>query len=143
MTQADFRQNLIPLLCIRPMRIFLSAESVRQARIVLLRATHLPFVALIWIYEASHRHVSRQKARAHEGNKRPASMESTTAAITSPFATEDPNVPRLRAPVPRIGGVEWNSEQTKAYTNEEVERLRAQVERVAAAVAYQQGKRAT
>ncbi|KAJ5800504.1 uncharacterized protein N7518_002572 [Penicillium psychrosexuale] len=51
--------NLIPLLCIRPMRLFLSAGTVRRVRIVLLRATHLPFVALIWAYESKWRHSKR------------------------------------------------------------------------------------
>ncbi|KAI3154475.1 hypothetical protein CBS147325_1567 [Penicillium roqueforti] len=51
--------NLIPLLCIRPMRLFLSAGTVRRVRIVLLRATHLPFVALIWAYESKWRHLKR------------------------------------------------------------------------------------
>ncbi|KAJ5690828.1 hypothetical protein N7462_005220 [Penicillium macrosclerotiorum] len=47
--------NLIPLLCIRPLRLFLSAGTVRRVRIVLLRATHLPFVMLLWAYESSRR----------------------------------------------------------------------------------------
>ena len=53
------RQNLIPLLCIRPLRLFLSAEVVRRVRIVVLRATHLPFVMMIWTYESSRRHLHR------------------------------------------------------------------------------------
>ncbi|CAG8903261.1 unnamed protein product [Penicillium egyptiacum] len=55
--------NLIPLLCIRPMRLFLSAGTVRSVRIVLLRATHLPFVALIWAYESKWRHPKRQTSQ--------------------------------------------------------------------------------
>ncbi|KAF2829287.1 hypothetical protein CC86DRAFT_368328 [Ophiobolus disseminans] len=42
--------NLIPL-CIRPFRLVLPSERLRSARIVLLKATHLPFVAAIWAYE--------------------------------------------------------------------------------------------
>ncbi|KAF1943035.1 hypothetical protein EJ02DRAFT_152406 [Clathrospora elynae] len=42
--------NLIPLL-IRPFRLVLPSERLRGARIVLLKATHLPFVGAIWIYE--------------------------------------------------------------------------------------------
>ncbi|KAJ5268693.1 hypothetical protein N7505_004451 [Penicillium chrysogenum] len=55
--------NLIPLLCIRPMRLFLSAGTVRSVRIVLLRATHLPFVALIWAYESKWQHSKRQSSQ--------------------------------------------------------------------------------
>lgn len=43
-------QNLIPL-CIRPFRLVLPSERLRGARIVLLKATHLPFVGAIWAYE--------------------------------------------------------------------------------------------
>ncbi|KAH6614219.1 hypothetical protein C7974DRAFT_72915 [Boeremia exigua] len=42
--------NLIPL-CIRPFRLILPSGSLRSARIVLLKATHLPFVGVIWAYE--------------------------------------------------------------------------------------------
>lgn len=60
LTQA---QNLIPLLCIRPMRLFLSAGSVRRVRIMLLRATHLPFVMMILAYESTRRHLHRPTIR--------------------------------------------------------------------------------
>lgn len=42
------------------MRLFLSAGTVRRVRIVLLRATHLPFVMLIWVYESSWRRLNRR-----------------------------------------------------------------------------------
>lgn len=45
------------------MRLFLSAGTVRSVRIVLLRATHLPFVALIWAYESKWRHSKRQSSQ--------------------------------------------------------------------------------
>ncbi|KAF4762891.1 hypothetical protein HAV15_001508 [Penicillium sp. str.  len=41
---------------------FLSAGTVRRVRIVLLRATHLPFVALIWAYESKWRDSKRQNS---------------------------------------------------------------------------------
>lgn len=44
------------------MRLFLSAGTVRRVRIVLLRATHLPFVALIWAYESKWRQSKRQNS---------------------------------------------------------------------------------
>lgn len=43
--------NLIPLLFLRPLRLVLPSEDVRRIRILVLKATHAPFVALIWIYE--------------------------------------------------------------------------------------------
>ncbi|WPH04616.1 Hypothetical protein R9X50_00750800 [Acrodontium crateriforme] len=42
--------NLVPLL-LRPLRLVVPAESLRKARIVILKATHWPFVALILGYE--------------------------------------------------------------------------------------------
>lgn len=44
------------------MRLFLSAGVVRRVRIMLLRATHLPFVMMIWAYESS-RHLHRPTTR--------------------------------------------------------------------------------
>ncbi|ORY09678.1 hypothetical protein BCR34DRAFT_486901 [Clohesyomyces aquaticus] len=42
--------NLIPL-ALRPLRLVLPSERLRSARIVLLKATHLPYVGAIWAYE--------------------------------------------------------------------------------------------
>ncbi|QSS53850.1 hypothetical protein I7I53_01239 [Histoplasma capsulatum var. duboisii H88] len=52
--------NLIPLFCIRPLRLFLSNESIRRVRIVLLKVTHSPFVGIILAYESSRRYVTRK-----------------------------------------------------------------------------------
>ncbi len=50
------RQNLIPLLIFRPLRLFIPPDRLRSARIVLLKATHFPFVGAIWLYEGAHRY---------------------------------------------------------------------------------------
>lgn len=47
--------NLIPLLFVRPLRLFLPSDTVRSIRVVLLRAVSAPFVALIWFYEGAWR----------------------------------------------------------------------------------------
>jgi len=49
--------NLIPLILIRPLRLFMSAESLRTTRIAVLKATHLPIVGAIWVFERVHDHV--------------------------------------------------------------------------------------
>ncbi|KAF1955707.1 hypothetical protein CC80DRAFT_548783 [Byssothecium circinans] len=49
--------NLIPLL-LRPLRLVLPSDRLRSARIILLKTTHLPFVAAIWTFE--HVAVSRK-----------------------------------------------------------------------------------
>lgn len=43
-------QNLIPLV-IRPLRLILPSEWLRSVRIVMLKATHLPHVFVIWAFE--------------------------------------------------------------------------------------------
>ncbi len=45
--------NLFPLIVLRPLRLFLPSEEVRRIRIFVLKASHIPFVALIWAYENS------------------------------------------------------------------------------------------
>ena len=43
--------NLIALLFLRPLRLVLPSEDARRIRIIVLKATHAPFVGLIWLYE--------------------------------------------------------------------------------------------
>ncbi|GAW20019.1 hypothetical protein ANO14919_095130 [Xylariales sp. No.14919] len=43
--------NLLALIIFRPLRLFISGNTLRHGRIVLLRATHAPVVALIQTYE--------------------------------------------------------------------------------------------
>lgn len=47
--------NLIPLLFLRPMRLFFPHQTVRKMRIAVLKATHFPFVMFILAYEHSWR----------------------------------------------------------------------------------------
>ncbi|KAF2645387.1 hypothetical protein P280DRAFT_503548 [Massarina eburnea CBS 473.64] len=68
--------NLIPLF-LRPFRLLLPSDRLRSTRIVLLKATHLPFVAAIWAYE--HLAISRKPGsglsmggpETHTSSKRP------------------------------------------------------------------------
>ncbi|KAL8805844.1 MAG: hypothetical protein Q9223_005049 [Gallowayella weberi] len=48
-------QNLIALVLFRPLRLCVPAEQLRNARIILLRITHIPYVVAIRIYEGTHR----------------------------------------------------------------------------------------
>ncbi|KAL8969428.1 MAG: hypothetical protein Q9183_002000, partial [Haloplaca sp. 2 TL-2023] len=57
-------QNLIPLILFRPLRLAITSEQLRIARIVLLKATHMPHVAAIWIYEGVKRYWSNQQTGA-------------------------------------------------------------------------------
>ncbi|TVY93623.1 Calcium channel [Lachnellula willkommii] len=56
--------NLIPLILIRPLRLCLPASHLRQSRIILLKITHAPIVACIWLFERMHEHVNKSGADA-------------------------------------------------------------------------------
>ncbi|KAL8906496.1 MAG: hypothetical protein Q9207_001982 [Kuettlingeria erythrocarpa] len=51
-----YRENLIPLILFRPLRLCIPSEQLRNARIMVLRATHIPYVAAIWLYESTVGH---------------------------------------------------------------------------------------
>ncbi|KAJ5982953.1 hypothetical protein N7481_005052 [Penicillium waksmanii] len=153
--------NLIPLLCIRPMRLFLSAEAVRRVRIILLRATHLPFVMLIWMYESSRRHLLSPST----GRLPPASSQEHGTSAVEPGVSRcmDPLHPSVvetyrlglgneQLQVDRHDGQELDPArpgQTQAQAQAQtaqitemissIERLRVQVERVTANLEAQQG----
>jgi hypothetical protein len=144
--QANAQQNLIPLLCIRPMRLFLSAGTVRRVRIMLLRATHLPFVALIWAYESKWRQSKRQSSQLPPIS---AHGQWTSANELTGSRCQDPHHPSV-VETNRLGP---EIERTNASVNHQaapepdmgqagqvlqladlidtVERLRAQVEAIA------------
>ena len=54
-------KNLIPLLLFRPLRLWIPSEQIRSARIVLLKITHAPCIASIWIYETLVGHVGERR----------------------------------------------------------------------------------
>lgn len=49
--------NLIPLILIRPLRLFFPSEKLRAARIILLKVTHAPIVGAIWVFEKVFDHI--------------------------------------------------------------------------------------
>ena len=69
-------QNLIPLILFRPLRLSVPAEKIRSARIILLKATHWPYVAAIYAYESASqrlfentedwRYQSRSQLKSHD-----------------------------------------------------------------------------
>ncbi|KAJ5313287.1 uncharacterized protein N7443_000171 [Penicillium atrosanguineum] len=133
-------KNLIPLFCIRPMRLFLSAGTVRRVRIVLLRATHLPFVMLIWVYESSWRRLNRRTTGLP-----PLQMAGhVPAGQPSASRCQDPQHPCVAETRPGPGNERTDVEQDDvrepdsarggqaqlADVIDAIEQLRAQVERV-------------
>jgi hypothetical protein len=53
-------QNLVSLL-LRPLRLFLPAEKLRSLRIILLKATHWPFVGLILAWENGRLYLNQRR----------------------------------------------------------------------------------
>lgn len=56
--------NLIPLILIRPLRIFIPASNLRTTRLVLLKFTHSPIVACIYLYERLEAYLTKSGADA-------------------------------------------------------------------------------
>lgn len=146
-------QNLIPLLCIRPMRLFLSAGSVRRVRIMLLRATHLPFVMMIWAYESSRRQLHRpttrlppvSTARAHGTLGGEPSVSRSQHPLHSPIT----ETRRMDHPQHRQISVDMHDSREATMARAEkaqmaeilnvVDQLREQVERVTTGLSAQKG----
>lgn len=80
-SEADFpMQNLLPLL-LRPLRLVLSTQRLRSTRIVLLKATHWPLVAMILLYE---------RALALLEDRRKAGSSGVFRSLNSPTSLRRP-----------------------------------------------------
>ncbi|KAL3491527.1 hypothetical protein BJX62DRAFT_204863 [Aspergillus germanicus] len=137
--------NLIPLLCIRPMRLFLPAEDIRRVRIVLLRATHLPCVVLLWAYESGRRLLSSQRKQS-VSRMTPRELSHPTSIIQSRSGRSGHHAMRVASNINTNGQTtptpvrltespqQSGQDVNVASMLDDMERLRVQVERVAAAV---------
>ncbi|KAL3454333.1 hypothetical protein BJX65DRAFT_260355 [Aspergillus insuetus] len=137
--------NLIPLLCIRPMRLFLPAEDIRRVRIVLLRATHLPCVVLLWAYESGRRLLSSQRKQS-VSRMTPRELSHPTSIIQSRSGHSGHHAMRVASNINTNGQTtptparftdspqQSGQDVNVASMLDDMERLRVQVERVAAAV---------
>jgi hypothetical protein len=134
------RQNLISL-CFRPLRLCFPAESVRSARILVLKATHLPFVAIIWAYESSQQYVRNARRApallssgggaptpAAAGGRKRFSALNRSALLAEHYATPSDNNPR-----PPIAG----SADSVADLMALVEKLSSQVDELTSIVTSQ------
>lgn len=138
------------------MRLFLSAEAVRRVRIVLLRATHLPFVMLIWMYESSRRHLqyrptSHLPPTSSQRNGTSA-LESGVSRCLDPLHPSVVETYRLGPGNERLQVDQHDGRESAAARPEQaqtaqimemiasIERLRVQVERATARLEAQQGK---
>lgn len=133
------------------MRLFLSAGTVRRVRIVLLRATHLPFVLMIGLYESSQRKLHHSTSRSPSlVTGRP--HTSTSASEPGMSRCQDPLHPSVVEATRSSNGYEQTNvdrhdahepglvQPGQAQVQEmidAVERLRTQVERVSMTLAIQ------
>ncbi|KAI4270871.1 MAG: hypothetical protein L6R38_006987 [Xanthoria sp. 2 TBL-2021] len=100
-------QNLIPLILFRPLRLCVPADQLRNARIILLKATHMPYVVAIWLYESGCRYWNskRDEWQSKAAHKRPllASHISLSHKATKYWAVRNRSEISLMAKTPRSG----------------------------------------
>lgn len=133
-------QNLIPLILLRPLRLCLPSETIRSARIVLLKITHSPYIAGIWIYEElnalsnrwqSTSRLQRRRQTAH--HKLSTSRRLRRPAAGSGVGTPAPKTPVSGRRIPSAGFLEQESEAAASEApigpNSGIEQLRASIER--------------
>lgn len=143
--------NLFPLTLLRPLRLFLPSEDVRRIRILVLKVTHIPFVAMIWAYERSRGFISHHHStmsRAPHLTTRPLSagqysFDGARDFVKSP-ATRRAALPETPpAATPDTGGGTGKSKSASGSDEDVdlvalVQRLSAQVDGLTAMIAGQQ-----
>lgn len=97
-------------------------------RIVLLRATHLPFVMLIWTYESSRRRLRSRAPERKSASSRCQDPQHSVVETASGSGNEQPVDP----------GLARSGQAQVADMIDAMEQLRAQVERVTTTFAAQQ-----
>ncbi|EPS33018.1 hypothetical protein POX_d04832 [Penicillium oxalicum] len=126
------------------MRLFLSAGTVRRVRIMLLRATHLPFVAMIWAYEHSRRHLHRPTGtslpplsashpqRTHGGDRSRSRCQDSPFSSVRAARRADPKSGRMSIPhdIPREPRMAYTNEAQLTRILNTMDQLRVQVERL-------------
>jgi hypothetical protein len=141
--------NLIPLILIRPLRLFISSEKLRSIRILLLKATHTPIVGAIWLYEKIQDHLSG--ANHAFGVVRPGT--TNTRKVQRPFLVDRNSVQSAsqrysKAPRPESGSEAGFLKAFKAATGKsgqedlerKVEDLSSKIEELTALIMAQMQK---
>ncbi|TVY45355.1 Calcium channel [Lachnellula subtilissima] len=80
--------NLIPLILIRPLRLCLPASHLRRTRIMLLKITHAPIVACIWLFERMHERVNKSGADAFSSTDPQNTSSKTKSKKQKPFLSK-------------------------------------------------------
>ncbi|KAK1988817.1 ion transporter [Colletotrichum cereale] len=116
--------NVIALVIFRPLRLFLpSDDKFRHSRILLLKATHLPIVGIIKMYESIRRRVMPDEYAGFKGPR--GATGATKQRSRGVFQANRPSSGRrpTRSPRPeeRLGSRHSSRPQTRAIEAEEAE----------------------
>jgi hypothetical protein len=124
--------NLLALLIFRPLRLFLpSHNKFRQARIILLKATHLPIVATIQIYELCTGRIQKGSEVSSFGAPRLAPPSSQPGTLTRPRSARPSTQSRPQSAYQPEGPV-MSSRRPVGHAKKEVNRGPSEAEASAA-----------
>lgn len=134
--------NLIPLLLVRPLRLFLPSDQVRQIRVLLLRAVSIPFVAVIWLYEGSRRLWYGPEPPSTRIRSRPLSTKKPSYRLSYNGGERTVSAPKRSGPSSAHGSADVasmsaSSVEDKSDLMNMIQRLSAQVDELTAMVAAQ------
>ncbi|KAJ3571114.1 hypothetical protein NPX13_g5491 [Xylaria arbuscula] len=98
--------NLLALIIFRPLRLIASGNTLRHGRIVLLRATHAPIVALIQTYEWIASKLNLASANTFRGPQQIFSKRHIVPPPNRPQSSYRPHMPS-----PRPGSAGFNKQK--------------------------------
>lgn len=140
--------NLIPLV-LRPLRLFISAERLRTTRIFLLKATHLPHVLAINLYEKLRQRVEPDRPTglglgSPKGTERPPAWRKSvlTNRVVSPYplvAAMPNGAPDNEPQESEVAKEDANSTGSQDELKNIVSHLAAQVEHLTKVLERQNG----
>ncbi|KAI3334816.1 ion transporter [Ustulina deusta] len=88
--------NLLALIIFRPLRLFTSRDTLRHGRILLLRATHAPIVALILTYEWVASKLNLASTNSFRGPQQDSSKRHVVPPPNRPQSGYRPHMPSPR-----------------------------------------------
>ncbi|KAI1736769.1 ion transporter [Xylaria scruposa] len=100
--------NLLALIIFRPLRLFASGDTLRHGRIVLLRATHAPIVALIQTYEWVASKVTGKNTDSLHGPQQDYQKRHVFPPSNRPHSRYRPQMPS-----PRLNSTEMVNQQKR------------------------------
>ncbi|KAI0486150.1 ion transporter [Xylaria cf. heliscus] len=106
--------NLLALIIFRPLRLFASGDTLRHGRIVLLRATHAPIVALIQTYEWVTSKLNLGNTDGFHGPQQKSPSRHVIPPSNRPHSGYRP-----RMPSPRLNSSEMVNQQKRRSREED------------------------